>query len=40
MHHGATIYDGDPAGIAHDATVTEVYLGASAKTMRGEEARP
>ena len=34
MHHGAIIYDGTPQGIAHDDAVTEVYLGASAQTMR------
>ena len=35
MHHGSLIYDGPPAGIAHDAQVTEVYLGKSAAAMRG-----
>ena len=34
MHHGATIYDGDPQGIAHDGAVTEIYLGKSAEGMR------
>jgi ABC-type branched-subunit amino acid transport system ATPase component len=34
MHHGSLIYDGPPSGIAHDAQVTEVYLGKSAHAMR------
>ena len=34
MHHGSLIYDGLPSGIAHDAQVTEVYLGKSAAAMR------
>ncbi len=38
MHHGATLYDGSPKGIAHDGAVTEIYLGASAKTMQAAEA--
>ena len=38
MHHGATIYDGDPQKIAHDGAVTEIYLGASAEKMRAEGA--
>lgn len=36
MHHGSLIFDGNPSDIAHDATVTEVYLGSSAAKMRGE----
>ncbi|MGI9413337.1 MAG: ABC transporter ATP-binding protein [Hyphomicrobiales bacterium] len=40
MHHGATIYDGDPQGIAHDGAVTEIYLGRSAEGMREAAARP
>ncbi len=36
MHHGSLIYDGPPSGIAHDAQVTEVYLGKSAQAMRGD----
>lgn len=38
MHHGATIYDGTPQGIAHDGAVTEIYLGASAEAMRADSA--
>lgn len=38
MHHGALIFDGMPADIAHDATVAEVYLGSSAAKMRDEQA--
>jgi len=40
MHHGATIYDGDPQGIAHDGAVTEIYLGKSAEGMRDAAAGP
>ena len=40
MHHGATIYDGDPQGIAHDGAVTEIYLGKSAEGMRAAAAGP
>ncbi len=39
MHHGATIYDGPPKGIAHDGAVTEIYLGSSAEAMRQAEAQ-
>jgi branched-chain amino acid transport system ATP-binding protein len=32
LHHGEKLYEGSPDGVARDATVVEVYLGAGAAT--------
>lgn len=34
MHQGKLIYDGTPAGIAHDVTVKSVYLGSEADKLQ------
>lgn len=41
MHHGQSIYEGDPQGLAHDPQVVEVYLGEGAsKHLRGQFQAP
>lgn len=42
LHHGTRIFEGDPAALAYDRTVVDIYLGegASARMRATQEARP
>jgi branched-chain amino acid transport system ATP-binding protein len=40
MHHGSSIYNGPPQGLADDPRVVEVYLGASGSSQIRASSRP